>query len=109
MGSLSVAPVVDIRAMSAGALRCLLLMLWTAPPNRGGLNSAHIHGTHVPVVEPSTASEAVVVTSLFELAGRTFTKCRIAVQYCRSLIIWGMSVQYSFAIGKSSAGNLPEF
>jgi hypothetical protein len=29
-----------------------------APPNCGGLNSAHIRGTHVPVEEPSTASEA---------------------------------------------------
>jgi hypothetical protein len=27
-----------------------------APPNRGGLNSTHIHGTSVPVEEPSTAS-----------------------------------------------------
>jgi hypothetical protein len=27
-----------------------------APPNRGGLNSTHIHGTPVPVEEPSTAS-----------------------------------------------------
>jgi hypothetical protein len=26
----------------------------------GGLNSAHIHGTHVPVEEPSTASRAVI-------------------------------------------------
>src|SRR5450759_5264348 len=29
-----------------------------APPNCGGLNSPHIHGTHVPVEEPSTASLA---------------------------------------------------
>jgi hypothetical protein len=29
-----------------------------APPNRGSINNTHIHGTHVPVVEPSTASEA---------------------------------------------------
>jgi hypothetical protein len=29
---------------------------WVAPLNRGSLNSAHIHGTHVPVEEPSTAS-----------------------------------------------------
>src|SRR5215472_11660601 len=28
------------------------------PPNRGGLNSTHIHGTSVPVEEPSTASKA---------------------------------------------------
>src|SRR4029453_3982813 len=28
------------------------------PPNRGGLNSTHIHGTSGPVEEPSTASEA---------------------------------------------------
>src|SRR3974390_2704084 len=27
-------------------------------PNRGGFNSAHIHGTRVPVEEPSTASKA---------------------------------------------------
>jgi hypothetical protein len=27
-----------------------------APPNRGSFNSTHIHGTHVPVEEPSTAS-----------------------------------------------------
>jgi len=29
-----------------------------APPNRGGLNSTHIHGTCVPVEESSTASKA---------------------------------------------------
>jgi hypothetical protein len=29
-----------------------------APPNRGSINSTHIHGTDVPVQEPSTASEA---------------------------------------------------
>ena len=29
-----------------------------APPNRGRLNSTHIRGTHVPVEEPSTASNA---------------------------------------------------
>jgi hypothetical protein len=28
-----------------------------APPNRGSSNSTHIHGTHVPVEEPSRASE----------------------------------------------------
>ena len=28
-----------------------------------GLNSAHIHGTHVPVEEPSTASKAVILTN----------------------------------------------
>jgi hypothetical protein len=29
---------------------------WLAPLNRGSLDSAHIHGTLVPVEEPSTAS-----------------------------------------------------
>src|SRR6476660_3177456 len=29
---------------------------WLAPLNRGSLNGAHIHGTDVPVKEPSTAS-----------------------------------------------------
>jgi hypothetical protein len=33
---------------------------WIAPPNRGSSNSTHIHGTHVPVEEPSTASEGDV-------------------------------------------------
>jgi hypothetical protein len=32
-----------------------------APPNRGDFNSTHFRGTHVPVEEPSTASEADVV------------------------------------------------
>src|SRR4029077_17383421 len=40
--------------------RCLnrlsLSSAWLAPQNRGSLNSAHIHGTDVPVEEPSTAS-----------------------------------------------------
>src|ERR1700730_13376867 len=29
---------------------------WLAPSNRGAFNSTHIHGTRVPVEEPSTAS-----------------------------------------------------
>jgi len=29
---------------------------WVAPLNRKSLHSAHIHGTHMPVEEPSTAS-----------------------------------------------------
>jgi hypothetical protein len=28
--------------------------------NRGGLNNTHIHGTSVPVEEPSTASKAEI-------------------------------------------------
>jgi hypothetical protein len=32
-----------------------------APPNRRGLNSTHIRGTHVPVEEPSTASISDIV------------------------------------------------
>src|SRR6202162_2293845 len=43
--------------------RCLnrlsLSSAWLAPLNRGSLNSAHIHGTDVPVEEPSTASTTV--------------------------------------------------
>src|SRR5262245_14114776 len=34
-----------------------------APPNRGGLNSTHIHRAHAPVEEPSTASKADVGSS----------------------------------------------
>src|SRR5450432_2187736 len=36
--------------------RLSLSSAWLAPLNRGSLNSAHIHGTDVPVEEPSTAS-----------------------------------------------------
>src|SRR5258705_126864 len=36
--------------------RLSLSSAWFAPLNRGSLNSAHIHGTDVPVEEPSTAS-----------------------------------------------------
>src|SRR5271156_3138055 len=45
--------------------RCLtrlsLSSAWLAPLSRGSLNSAHIHGTDVPVEEPSTASSTEVV------------------------------------------------
>src|SRR5436189_2863796 len=34
----------------------VVIVCMDAPLNRGSLNSAHIHGTHVPVEEPSTAS-----------------------------------------------------
>src|SRR6266511_4692218 len=40
-----------------------------APPNRGGLNSTHIHGTSVPVEEPSTASKPDVRALLDDLVG----------------------------------------
>src|SRR6478735_9308820 len=35
----------------------VVIVCMDAPPNRGSFNSAHIFGTHVPVEEPSTASE----------------------------------------------------
>src|ERR1700684_2409882 len=45
--------------------RCLnrlsLSSAWLAPLNRGSINSAQIHGTDVPVEEPSTASKPDVV------------------------------------------------
>src|SRR5277367_3492435 len=41
--------------------RLSLSSAWLAPLNRGSLNSAHIHGTDVPVEEPSTASNSEVV------------------------------------------------
>src|SRR6516162_7235602 len=36
--------------------RLWLSFAWLAPSNRGAFNSTHIHGTCVPVEEPSTAS-----------------------------------------------------
>src|SRR5664279_4139385 len=48
--------------------RCLnrlsLSSAWLAPLNRGSLNRAHIHGTDVPVEEPSTASDAEVIEEI---------------------------------------------
>src|SRR5262249_16392296 len=40
------------RSRDQSSIACML-----APPNRGASNSHHIHGTHVPVEEPSTASK----------------------------------------------------
>src|SRR3979490_1671410 len=42
--------------------RLSLSSAWLAPMNRGSLNSTLIHGTHVPVEEPSTASETEVAS-----------------------------------------------
>jgi hypothetical protein len=39
-------------------------------PNRGGLNSTHIHGTRVPVEEPSTASIAEVGSPTYSFRAR---------------------------------------
>jgi hypothetical protein len=36
------------------------------PTDRGSLNSAHIHGTDVPVKEPSTASTADVLVGALD-------------------------------------------
>src|ERR1035438_5397088 len=53
--------------------RCLnrlsLSSAWLAPLNRGSINSAHIHGTDVPVEEPSTASKSEAVASFDHLVG----------------------------------------
>jgi hypothetical protein len=38
-----------------------------APLNRGGLNSTHFHGTHVPVEEPSTASIADIHSQIIDV------------------------------------------
>jgi hypothetical protein len=43
-------------SVNAVNLENRLSSAWLAPLNRGSLNSAHIHGTDVPVEEPSTAS-----------------------------------------------------
>ena len=51
--------------------RLSLSSAWLAPLNRGSLNSAHFHGTDVPVEEPSTASTTGVLLSyLINLALR---------------------------------------
>src|SRR6266404_7369423 len=48
--------------------RLSLSFAWLAPLNRGSLNSAHIHGTHVPVEEPSTASQPDINPSCYSIA-----------------------------------------
>jgi transposase len=50
---------------------CNRLHVWP-PPNRGGLNSAHIHGTRAPVEEPSTASLPDIPTD--SIAARQFAE-----------------------------------
>jgi putative SOS response-associated peptidase YedK len=57
----------DFEQWERGEVKDLSALM--APPNCGGLNSTHIHGTHVPVEEPSTASEA-----------NTFGYCRKAAR-----------------------------
>src|ERR1035441_10497380 len=51
--------------------RCLnrlsLSSAWLALLNRGSLNNAHIHGTDVPVEEPSTSSKLVNCRDLASL------------------------------------------
>src|SRR5260370_41305362 len=51
--------------------RLSLSFAWLAPLNRGSLNSAHIHGTHVPVEEPSTASGTDLATQTHPFCSRT--------------------------------------
>src|SRR5262249_17792476 len=46
------------------------------PPNRGGLNSTHFHGTAVPVEEPSTASKADSCTAASALSGMLAIRLR---------------------------------
>src|SRR5450432_3035615 len=64
--------------------RCLnrlsLSSAWLAPLIRGSLNSPHIHGTDVPVEEPSTASKADLTApkSNFRFAPESGLKSDIA-------------------------------
>jgi hypothetical protein len=57
-----------------------------APPNRGSSAGTHIHGTHVPVEEPSTASIADMETvSVAKVLALTFewrfaAKSKIAIR-----------------------------
>src|ERR1700759_3530342 len=58
--------------------RLSLSSAWLAPLNRGSLNSAPIHGTDVPVEEPSTASTTDIRRADFALSasprGHTVSK-----------------------------------
>jgi hypothetical protein len=58
-----------------------------APPNRGGLNSTHIHGAHAPVEEPSTASAADI-----ELTGKAH-KEQMFSALCTTIDIVGRGSQ----------------
>src|SRR5258707_4684651 len=69
--------------------RCLdrlsLSFAWLAPLNRGSLNSAHIHGTHVPVEEPSTASTTEVAVAAYSItsSARASSAGKISAAFCR--------------------------
>ena len=47
-------------------IACMIWLLRIA----GGLNSTHIHGTHVPVDEPSTASIADIASQTMPFIAR---------------------------------------
>jgi hypothetical protein len=56
-----------------------------APPNRGTSAGTHIHGTHVPVEEPSTASKADSCTAAMvttAIAGNWKFSPAVGVGYC---------------------------
>jgi hypothetical protein len=59
-----------------------------APPNRGGLNSTHFRGTHVPVEEPSTASQADI-DELAYLQTRMLDKRREPMHAWASYVLAG--------------------
>src|SRR5262245_34857567 len=52
-----------------------------APPNRGRLNSTHIHGAHAPVEEPSTASIGDIALSA-TLGEEYATSTQPSASYC---------------------------
>jgi hypothetical protein len=49
------------------------------------LNSTHIHGTHVPVEEPSTASEADIRRRHIKVGGRPRSTCSLVMKAATSL------------------------
>jgi hypothetical protein len=81
---------------------------WLAPLNRGSLNSAHIHGTDVPVEEPSTASTCNIdVRPTGRLWRKADTGQKQAELQCRresrSHILISQSVNSDFPIGESAS------
>src|SRR5262245_30758760 len=76
-----------------------------APPNRGGLNSTHIHGAHAPVEEPSTASDSDVERrSRLALSARSMIATASAA--CTSLRRVRQLYNAPIALGPQLAGIL---
>src|SRR5258707_2194422 len=86
--------------------RLSLSSAWFAPLNRGSLNSAHIHGTDVPVEEPSTASNPdIAALPIIAHAGSLVVRiCYAGISFsdhtCRGVFLNSIDVEMSIRLAQ---------